>query len=58
MGYFRQNCSDLANPFDYDNQKPYYPDLVSLFYANIGGGKKMVMTAVKGEYMTLTPMEI
>src|SRR5436190_14537878 len=32
MEYFRQNCSDLANLFDYDNQKPYYPDLVNLFY--------------------------
>src|SRR5436190_15246615 len=58
MEYFRQNCSNVANLFDYNNQKPYYPDLVRLFYANIGGGKDVVMTAVKGVYMSLTPVDI
>src|SRR4051812_36841494 len=52
MEYFR--LSELADLFDYSNKRPYYPDMVRLFYANIGGGKDMVMTAVKGEFMSLT----
>src|SRR4051812_152349 len=56
MEYFRQ-C-ELSDLFNYNNQRPYYPDMVRLFYANIGGGKDMVMTAVKGEFMSLTSGDI
>src|SRR3954471_20252126 len=56
MEYFRQ-C-ELADLFNYNNQRPNYPDMVRLFYANIGGGKDMVMTAVKGEFMSLTSGDI
>src|SRR2546430_17257290 len=56
MEYFRQ-CA-LADLFNYNNQRPYYPDLVRLFYANIEGSKDMVKTAVKGEFISLSSGDI
>ena len=56
--YFLVNAGEFADLLDFKNQKPYYPDLVRIFYANLGGGPDVQETAVKGEYMTLTPAQI
>src|SRR3954462_5799435 len=56
MEYFRQ--SEVADLFDYSNQRPYYQDMVRLFYANIGRGKYILMTAAKGEFISLTSGDI
>lgn len=40
---------------DFKQQKPYYSDLVRIFYANMPVGKDMILTAIKGEYMSITP---
>src|SRR5436190_23718498 len=56
MEYFRQ-C-ELAELFNYNNQRPYYPDMVRLFYANNEGGKDMIMTVVKGEDISLSSGDI
>src|SRR3954470_5534361 len=56
--YFQINAGEFDDLLDFKNQKPYYPDLVRIFYANLGGGPDVQGTAVKGEYMTLTPDQI
>src|SRR5438270_679170 len=56
--YFQLNAGEFADLLDFNNQKPYYPDLVRIFYANLGGGSDVQGTSVKGEYMTLTPAQI
>src|SRR2546430_8451557 len=56
--YFLVNAGEFADLLDFKNQKPYYPDLVRIFYANLGGGPDVQGTSVKGEYMTLTPAQI
>src|SRR4051812_15775124 len=56
--YFQVNAGEFADLLNFNNQKPYYPDLVRIFYANLGGGPDVQGTAVKDEYMTLTPAQI
>src|SRR3954464_1016298 len=56
--YFLINAGEFADLLDFKNQKSYYPDLVRIFYANLGGGPDVQGTSVKGEYMTLTPAQI
>src|SRR3954471_18296242 len=56
--YFQIHAGEFADLLNVNNQKPYYPDLVRIFYANLGGGNDVMGTAVKGEYITLTAVEI
>src|SRR4051812_41269735 len=56
--YFQTSAQEFAGLLDFKNQKPCYPDLVRILYANMGGGEDVVGTAVKGEYMTITAAEI
>src|SRR5436189_5389323 len=56
--YLLVNAGEFADLLDVKNQKPYYPDLVRIFYANLGGGPDVQGTSVKGEYMTLNPAQI
>src|SRR5436189_4071415 len=56
--YLLVNAGEFADLLDFNNKKPYYPDLVRIFYANLGDGPDVQGTSVKGEYMTLTPAQI
>src|SRR5436190_1289474 len=56
--YFQIHAGEFADLLNFNNQRAYYPDLVRIFYANLGGGPDVQGTAVKGEYMTLTPAQI
>src|SRR5438309_9059190 len=56
--YFQIHAGEFADLLNFNSQKPYYPDLVRIFYANLGGGPDAQGTSVKGEYMTLTPAQI
>src|SRR3954467_8656101 len=52
--YFQLNAGEFVDLLDFNNKKHYYPDLVRIFYANLGGGPDVQATSVKGEYMALT----
>lgn len=43
---------------DFKKQKPYYPDLVRIFYTNMTVNQDMIITTVKGEFTTITPVLI
>src|SRR3954462_5711705 len=51
--YFQIHAGEFADLLNFYNQKPYYPDLVRIFCANLGRGPDAQGAAVEGEYMTL-----
>lgn len=45
---------EIEEILDHKQQRSYCSDLVRIFYANMGKRKDVILTVVKGEFMTIT----